>query len=78
MFPITSEFFYSQLVWGTRAESFKVGSLWGGAAGLSKNYLGDPFKKNNMFGMIFYVFRSSKSNYALVFLKNCLVFKIKK
>ena len=32
MSPITSEFFYSQLAWGTRAENFKVGPFGGGGA----------------------------------------------
>ena len=39
MSPITSEFFYSQLAWGTRAENFKVGSFGGGRRDGGKDML---------------------------------------
>ena len=41
---------------GYACRELQSGVPLGGAAGLSKNYLGDPFEKNDMFGMTFYVY----------------------
>ena len=74
---IISETSYSQLAWVTRTKGPKVGSLWRGMADRRIIYFVDTYDKKRICSIVFYVFQSSKLVYALIFLQNLLILKIK-